>query len=486
MSTSKTWPGGATNTTPTAFSIPAAGELNWASLSDFLNALGDSAQGTSFQKWAVRKATTTPVTVSATADCVVVTDLAAPGAVTVNLPAGATKQVFVIVDGKGDAGTNNITINRSGSDTIAGGTTLVLASNRETVVLVYNVADTDWKIATRSRTIADLTQVTGVLPIANGGTNSSTALSNNRIVTSQVGALKEAAAITAGRLLKSDTNGIPTAAGSDVDSSDRYAIRSTSHTYKLTNGGGDVTSEFLVDATGSVVSNASALSFDTSNSLVFLRGNTGNVRIARAVVLENSLSNTAGAERSELLLSTKPASGAYQTNLTIGDSGIVTVGPTAAVQASFTGNLIRGVNDGNSGSTGYVGEYLERLVTSGSPTTLISGYTAVDSTGITLSAGDWDITALGSLSNGTGTGTVVFQVGISTSTGNNNTGFVDGINMAQMPITNAQLANADATLTVPVWRVSTSGTPTYYLKIRTNFTTGSMIGYGRISARRVR
>lgn len=54
--------------------------------------------------------------------------------------------------------------------------------------------------------------VTGVLPVANGGTNSSTSLNNNRIITSQSGALKEATAITASKALVSDANGIPVAA----------------------------------------------------------------------------------------------------------------------------------------------------------------------------------------------------------------------------------------------------------------------------------
>ena len=149
MSTSKTWPGGATNTAAATYTIPAAGELSWASLSDFLNALGDSAQSTTLQKFAVRKCTTSPVTVAATTDCVIITQLAVAGAVTVNLPAGATKQVFFITDGTGDASTNTVTINRAGSDTIAGGTSITLTTNREGVLLVYNVSDTDWKIAGR-------------------------------------------------------------------------------------------------------------------------------------------------------------------------------------------------------------------------------------------------------------------------------------------------------------------------------------------------
>ncbi len=48
------------------------------------------------------------------------------------------------------------------------------------------------------------------LPIAQGGTNSTTALNNNRIMQSSGGAIVEASAITAARVLISDANGIPT------------------------------------------------------------------------------------------------------------------------------------------------------------------------------------------------------------------------------------------------------------------------------------
>lgn len=57
----------------------------------------------------------------------------------------------------------------------------------------------------------DLTsKVTGTLPVANGGTNSATALNNNRVMKSSGSAIVEAAAITASRALISDANGIPT------------------------------------------------------------------------------------------------------------------------------------------------------------------------------------------------------------------------------------------------------------------------------------
>lgn len=148
MSTTVIWPDGSTGAVATSYSIPAAGELNWGSLSNFLVALANGAQSTTFQKNAIRVAVTSPVTV-ALVDCVVVTDLTVAGAVAVTLPAGVDKQVFYVADGKGDANTNNITITPDGSETIAGASTLVLSSNDEGVQLVFNSTDSDWKVMGR-------------------------------------------------------------------------------------------------------------------------------------------------------------------------------------------------------------------------------------------------------------------------------------------------------------------------------------------------
>lgn len=59
-------------------------------------------------------------------------------------------------------------------------------------------------------TLSLTSEVTGILPIANGGTNSSASLNNNRLMVSSSSAIVEAAAITASRALISDSNGIPT------------------------------------------------------------------------------------------------------------------------------------------------------------------------------------------------------------------------------------------------------------------------------------
>jgi hypothetical protein len=54
------------------------------------------------------------------------------------------------------------------------------------------------------------THVSGILPVANGGTNSSAALSNNRLMRSSGGAITELAAQTAKNVAYYDSNGLPT------------------------------------------------------------------------------------------------------------------------------------------------------------------------------------------------------------------------------------------------------------------------------------
>ena len=94
----------------------------------------------------LRVALTTPVTVVAGTDYIVVSNLTTPGAVAVNLPATpATGLTYVIKDGKGDAAANNITITPAAGN-IDGAGTLVLATNYARAVLVYN--GTEWNVIT--------------------------------------------------------------------------------------------------------------------------------------------------------------------------------------------------------------------------------------------------------------------------------------------------------------------------------------------------
>ena len=90
---------------------------------------------------ASRVATATPITV-ATSDYIVVSKLAAPGAVAVSLPASPeTGRIYIVKDGTGDAAANNITITPAAGN-IDGAGTKVISTNYGSVRLVYS--GTEW------------------------------------------------------------------------------------------------------------------------------------------------------------------------------------------------------------------------------------------------------------------------------------------------------------------------------------------------------
>lgn len=161
----------AVNWNGTTYQIPLVGELAWSGLSNFLIDLGTNAAVAQEADQAIRVALTSPVTVAAATDYAIVTDLTVAGAVAVNLPAGVDGQIFVIVDGKGDAGTNNITITPA-AGTIAGAATLVLTHNRQTVMLQYHAGTTDWKVLANTLFPGTITSadISGTITPSKGGT----------------------------------------------------------------------------------------------------------------------------------------------------------------------------------------------------------------------------------------------------------------------------------------------------------------------------
>ena len=183
MATTVTW-------NNVSYSIPAAGELNWASLSDFLIAVGGGGGSPGAQvagkaqKFGMRVVTTSPATANAVSDCVLVMNLAVAGASTIDLPAGVAGQVFVVVDGSGDAATNNITIDPNGAETIMGASTYVMNVNKSAVLIGYD--GSDWKIlgAYEGASIPDsrLATISTAGKVANSATTATDANTANTIV----------------------------------------------------------------------------------------------------------------------------------------------------------------------------------------------------------------------------------------------------------------------------------------------------------------
>ena len=74
------------------------------------------------------------------------------------------------------------------------------------------VSDTAGNLSWSTASSGAATSYSGILPVTNGGTNSSAALNNNRIMVSSAGALVEAAPLTNGQLLIGSTGSVPVAA----------------------------------------------------------------------------------------------------------------------------------------------------------------------------------------------------------------------------------------------------------------------------------
>jgi len=143
--------------------------------------------------------------------------------------------------------------------------------------------------------------------------------------------------------------------------------------------------------------------------------------------------------------------------------------------------VIKGTATNDAAATGLVGEYVESVIstTANFPTSAEWG----DLTSISLTAGDWDVSALMTsvASGATMSGEV--RMGISTTSGNSITGLTLGSNRATiLPPTSL----SDNSTSIPPYRMSLSGTTTVYFKYYADYSSGTPKAAGRLSARRVR
>jgi hypothetical protein len=154
----------------------------------------------------------------------------------------------------------------------------------------------------------------------------------------------------------------------------------------------------------------------------------------------------------------------------------VVVGPQPAA-----GTAVTGVTNGVNAGSGVVGEIIESKATGAT----VSSGSYGDLTSITLTAGDWLISANASFSFGTGSGGGTSDVilGISTTSGNSISGVVFGDSGA---LNFAPTASAESNATIVALHRNISGTTTYYLKNRGDVTSGHFTVDYRITAQRIR
>lgn len=179
---------------------------------------------------------------------------------------------------------------------------------------------------------------------------------------------------------------------------------------------------------------------------------------------------------------------AIQTQLTgkVGTTGNETIAgnKTFSGTTDVTGQLKgKGTATNDAAAAGYIGEQITSAVTTGGfPATTVWG----DVISIPLTAGDWDVYAQMVCDNSGGTWSRV-DLGISTTSGNSSTGLVLGQNFVSEGWANSSTTPTIKALGIAGFRVSLSGTTTYYLKFRCTYSAGTPANDGAlIYARRVR
>jgi len=143
---------------------------------------------------------------------------------------------------------------------------------------------------------------------------------------------------------------------------------------------------------------------------------------------------------------------------------------------------IAGSSTNDSAASGNVGEYIQSFQSS---YTNVPGANAAygDATSISLTAGDWDVTYLVVFHNNGATATF-FDIGISTTSGNNGFGLQYGNNLIEENWT--ANANSNQPASIPSYRMSLASTTTVYAKMLVGYSAGTPQSTYRLSARRMR
>lgn len=143
-----------------------------------------------------------------------------------------------------------------------------------------------------------------------------------------------------------------------------------------------------------------------------------------------------------------------------------------------------GTNTNDSAATGYIGEYIESLI---STPTNVGGLTTAwgNMTSISLTKGDWEVTGIAYFtSNGATVLTTGSNMAISVNSGATTTDQVVGSN--QIPVVAPGAAGIDRGACLSSYRILINATTTVYLKSQFSYSVATPQFQCRLSARRMR
>jgi len=238
------------NTTLLGLALPVEGELDgtWGDVvNDSITSLVDSAvAGTTTLSTDADVTLTTTVLAANQARQAVILWTASNGATTRNITAPAQSKPYIVIN----AGTGSIVLRGAGPTT---GITIVAA---EKCLAAWNGSDFV-KIASTAAS-----NITGILPVANGGTGASTLTANNVILGNGTSAVQFVAPGTNGNLLKSNGTSWTSAAADFVS----LSIATANGFAGTSSGGATPILTITTSVTGLLQGNGTAMSAVTIGS----------------------------------------------------------------------------------------------------------------------------------------------------------------------------------------------------------------------------
>jgi hypothetical protein len=162
-----------------------------------------------------------------------------------------------------------------------------------------------------------------------------------------------------------------------------------------------------------------------------------------------------------------------------------TVGCVNNDAGNTTGTPIRGVTNGSSATSGFVGELLTTVGGSGASLTTTE-WSDGNAAGLAIPAGCWDLQAIGYFVKNSATVITTVGISIGTVTGNNSTGTSAVENYTQISYDNGTSVDGNIIISTPIYRINLSSETTYYPKCQGIFATNTLTCQARLNARRIR